>query len=218
MDFNFIAIGERKIGDYLITVVAELDALSADTYTLEVEALINGETIVIVLAENTPISDIPRVPYILRSAETEIIPIVSAFIDFNPDTLNLKSRGKYVTTYIELPRGYDINDIDSESIELNSQVPVETKPIEIGDYDSNGIPDLMVKFNQSAVQNILEVGDEVKLTLTGRLFDGTQFEGTDSIRVIRRGLLAELSILFASLHRVISQLLNLLQNNFFIYD
>ena len=76
----------------------------------------------------------------------------------------------------------------------------------------------MVKFDQSAVQNILEVGDEVKLTLTGRLFDGTQFEGSDTIQVIRRGLLADISILLASLHRVISQLLNLLQNNFFIYD
>jgi len=206
--------GERKIGDYLIQVVPEPEDLPTDTYSLIVTA--NDQTII--LAEDVPISDIPRVPYIIKSTEIEIIPIVSAFIDFNPDTLNLKSRGKYVTTYIELPRDYDINDIDSESIELNSQVPVETKPIETGDYDSNGIPDLMVKFNQSAVQNILEVGDEVKLTLTGRLFDGTQFEGSDSIRVIRRGLLADISILLASLHQVISQLLNLLQNNLFIYD
>jgi parallel beta-helix repeat protein len=213
---DIVASPERKIGDYLITVVPEPGALPTDTYTLTVEALVNGEMATVVLAENVLISDIPRTPYIITSTETEITPIIPAFIDFNPDTLNLQSRGKWVTTYIELPRGYDINDIDSESIELNCQVPVETKPIEIGDYDSNGIPDLMVKFNQSAVQNILEVGDEVKLTLTGRLFDGTQYEGSDTIQVIRRGLLANLSILFASLHRAISQLLNLLQNNFFI--
>lgn len=173
--------GERKLGNYLIQIVPEPDALPTDTYSLEVTA--NGQTIV--FAENVPISDIPRIPYILRSTETEIIPIIPAFVDFDPDTLNLKSKGQWVTVYLELPAGYNVNEIDLESIKLNGQILIEQKPIEISDYNSNGIPDLMVKFNLSAVKNVLEVGDKVEIKITGELINGKQFEGSDIIRVIK---------------------------------
>lgn len=161
--------------------------MPTDTYSLEVGALINGEIVTIVLAENVLISDIPRVPYIIRSTETEIIPVIPAFVDFDPDTLNLKSSGQWVTSYIELPIGYDINTIDLESIRLNDQIPITPEPTEIGDYDENGIPDLMVKFDRLAVQSILEVGDEAKITITGELINGKPFEGSDIIRVIDKG-------------------------------
>ncbi len=170
----------------MIQVIPEPDALPTDTYTLEVEALVNGETIIMVLAENVPISDIPRRPYILRSTETEIIPIIPAFVDFDPDTLNLKSRGQYVTVYLELPKGYEINEIDLETIRLNNQVPAELKPIAISDYDNNGIPDLMIKFNRSAVQSILELGEKIKIVISGKLNDGRPFEGSDLIRVVSK--------------------------------
>ena len=104
-----------------------------------------------------------------------------------PDTLNLKSKGRWVTSYIELPVGYDIDTIDLEGIRLNDQIPITHKPIEIGDYDENGIPDLMVKFDRSAVQSILGVGEKVKITITGKLINGKPFEGRDIIRVIERG-------------------------------
>lgn len=182
-ELNDMIIGpERKIGDYLIQVVPEPEALPIDTYSLEVTA--NGQTII--LAENVPISDIPRTPFIIRTTETEIIPIIPAFVDFDPNTLNLKSKGQWVTSYIELPSGYDINTIDLESIRLNNQIESELKPIEIGDYDNNGAPDLMVKFNRSAVQAILEVGDKVKITISGKLINEKQFEGSDIIKVINK--------------------------------
>lgn len=44
----------------------------------------------------------------------------------------------------------------------------EPWPTEIGDHDGDGIPDLMVKFDRSAVQALLEPGEEVNLTITGR--------------------------------------------------
>ncbi len=182
---DIVVLGERKIGDYLIQVVPEPDALSVNTYTLEVELLVNGEFVTVVLAENVPISDIPRRPYILRSTETEIIPIIPAFVDFDPDNLNLKSKGRWVTVYLELPIGYNVNEINLGSIRLNGQIQAEPKPTEIGDYDDNGIPDLMVKFNRLAVQNILETGDEARITISGKLNDGRPFEGSDIIKVIK---------------------------------
>ncbi len=59
--------------------------------------------------------------------------------------------------------------------------------ISIGDYDVDGVPDLMVKFDRSDVQATLEPVDEVEVTVSGQLTDGTTFEGSDTIRVIEKG-------------------------------
>jgi len=113
--------------------------------------------------------------------------VVPATIDIDPDTLNLKSNGKWITCYIELPEGYDVNDIAVASILLNGAVAAEPKPVEIGDYDADGVANLMVKFDMSAVQDLLEPADEVELTVSGELGDGTSFEGSDTIKVIDKG-------------------------------
>ena len=110
--------------------------------------------------------------------------VIEAEIDIDPDTLNLKGKGIWITAYIELPENYDVNDIDVNIILLNGEVSAESKPTEIDDYDIDEIPDLMVKFDKSDVCEILETGNEVEITITGELIDGTQFEGSDTIRVI----------------------------------
>lgn len=114
------------------------------------------------------------------------LPTIEGCADIDPDTLNLKSKGKWITCYIELPEGYDVADIDVSTIKLNDTVPAEAKPTAIGDYDGDGIADLMVKFDRSAVQALLQEG-EVELTVTGELTDETPFEGSDTIRVINPG-------------------------------
>lgn len=104
-------------------------------------------------------------------------------VDFDPDTLNLKSKGKFVTVYIELPEDFDVSDIDLFSLELNELVSPLPKPIEIGDYDSDGINDLMVKFDLQELIEVLEPGEQI-IDLTGRLWDGRPIAGFDFIRVI----------------------------------
>ena len=74
-------------------------------------------------------------------------------------------------------------DVCFSSIKLNGTVPSLPKPTQVGDYDNDGIPDLMVKFERDSVQKILTVGDKVKVTVTGRV-NGIDFEGSDYIRVI----------------------------------
>ena len=157
-------------------------------YTIDWETVSEGEEGVTVQVdsdgdgefENTFTADneLSHAEFVLQTATT---------IDFDPDTLNLKSKGKVVTVYIELPVGYDVSQIEVSSIMLNSQVQAEAKPTEIGDYDDDGIPDLMIKFDKATVQSILEVGDEVEIVVTGELTDGTPFEGSDTIRVIEKG-------------------------------
>ena len=105
------------------------------------------------------------------------------FIDFDPNILNLRARSGLVTVYIELPEGFDVRQIDVSSIRLNGFVPALSRPTAIGDYNGNGIPDLMVKFDRSAVNKVVEAGESVEITITGEV-GGITFMGTDTIRVI----------------------------------
>lgn len=114
------------------------------------------------------------------------VELITATIDIKPDTLNLSSKGKWITCYIELPDDYDVAGINVSTLLLNETVPAESEPTEIGDYDEDGITDLMVKFDRDSVQGILEVEDEVEAIVTG-VGDGTPFEGSDTIRVIDKG-------------------------------
>jgi hypothetical protein len=118
-----------------------------------------------------------------------IRPVIEATIDADPDTLNLKSQGEWISTYIELPTGYDVNNIGVSTIRLNDILSVDSSaPSQIGDHDVDGIPDLMVKFNRAQLESyiyyILGVRyGQVTLTVTGQLFDGTIFKGSDTIKV-----------------------------------
>jgi hypothetical protein len=112
---------------------------------------------------------------------------IAAVIDIDPDTLNLKSIGNWVTCYVELPEGCDVADIDVASLLLNGTVAASDEPTNVGDNDGDGVPDLMVKFPRDQVQAIVEVGDEVVLTLIGTVA-GTPLIGSDTIRVINPGV------------------------------
>ena len=119
---------------------------------------------------------------------------IRASIDISPATLNLKSRGKVITVYIELFGDYPVKDIDTDSVclskingrLLNQPLYVITPP-EVRDYDENGIPDLMVTFDRQQVISLLEDTGTVELSVCGKLRDGKPFEGRMIIRVIDKG-------------------------------
>lgn len=90
-------------------------------------------------------------------------------IDFNPNTLNIKSKNGKSTVYIELPLGYDVENINPETITLNG-VEVLKKPISIGDYDNDGILDFMVKFDRTSIlKTMSQTSDTVIVTIAGEL-------------------------------------------------
>jgi hypothetical protein len=106
-----IRIPDRKVGEYIITVVPEPDALPTDTYTLEVSLF--GESITI--AQNVRISDIPAEPYIIISTETGIIPPI---IDNIPPTTTLEiGEPKYVdamdNTYVTFTTPFTLTAEDN---------------------------------------------------------------------------------------------------------
>ena len=126
----------------------------------------------------------------IRPGECFVSTSVVATIDIDPDTLNLKSKGNWITCYIELPEGYDVNQIDVNTVTLSVEGPTSIEaalsPTEVGDYDNDTIPDLMVKFDRGAVQDVASEGSE-EMTVGGFLTDGTAFQGTDTVLVIDKG-------------------------------
>lgn len=113
---------------------------------------------------------------------------IPANIDIDPDTLNLRSNSRWITAYIELQGGYDVSDVNISATICFYRCPcnythAELHPTQIGDHDNDGIPDLMVKFDRSALIALLSMG-EATLMITGEVNGRTPFEGTDTIRVI----------------------------------
>jgi len=115
-------------------------------------------------------------------------PIIPAWIDINPDTLNLKSNGEWVTAYVTLPEGYLVEDIDVTTVEMSYNDFVSAA--EWGDI-LDGV--LMVKFDRTALRDYLgevdvDDGDkfyDISLTVRGTVA-GTPFEGSDTISVKRK--------------------------------
>jgi hypothetical protein len=110
----------------------------------------------------------------------EYSPPILAEVRIVPRTINLASKGEWITAYIWLPEDYDVADIDPNSVVLEDEIEAES--FRVDEQEQVAI----VRFSRSEVQGGLNIGD-VELTITGQLTDGTVFEGTDVIRVIDKG-------------------------------
>lgn len=98
-------------------------------------------------------------------------------LDIDPDTLNLKSEGRWITAYL---RGGNAEDIDASSLLLNDIISPAW-------WDLQNDTTLMAKFSRSYVQMIVPIADEVDIKVTGQWKDGQDFELHDTIRVIDPG-------------------------------
>jgi hypothetical protein len=118
---------------------------------------------------------------------------VEASIDCDPDTINLRSHGKWLTCYVRLPKGYDPRGMSADTILMESSLApvldpkygfVRSENSYIVDHDGDGMPERMVKFDREAIDGLLNEGTR-SLAISGKLSDGTLFEGlSDPITVI----------------------------------
>jgi uncharacterized delta-60 repeat protein len=166
--------------------VATYDGGDSNEYAWKVAIQSDGN--IVIAGEGNNGSNYDVLVLRLIGGGSESIP---ASVDIEPDTLNLKSKGKWITCYIELSDGYSVEDIDVVALMQLNRAPIDSPlatvgPSEVGDHDDDGIPDLMVKFDRQELIPFLEAGD-AELTVAGELGDGTPFEGSDTIRVIRPG-------------------------------
>lgn len=121
--------------------------------------------------------------------------VLDATVDFPIYGLNLASKGKRISSYIEVPEGYKVNEINVSTMLLNNTVPVDVKsPVTFGDYDNDTISDLTVYFDRAKVSSYVLANINVSklverrfmtitLTVTGKLNDGTPFQGSDTVKI-----------------------------------
>ena len=112
--------------------------------------------------------------------------LLVATLDFDPDALNLKSNGRWVTCYIELSDGYDPNDIDQSGVAFMDSIPAVDHPGGVEDCDGDGIEELMVKFPRAEVGAMLAPGDSVEVWVSAQV-GSLAFTATDTIRVFWPG-------------------------------
>ncbi len=115
---------------------------------------------------------------------------ISATVNITPNTLNLKSRGKFITASIKLPDGFDVNQIDGNTVQISA---IDGNAIEAISADKTMVEEiesdsyLLAKFKRENLKNVLSPGDEVNITIEGLLTSGEKFTGVDTIRVIEPG-------------------------------
>lgn len=97
-----------------------------------------------------------------------------AKLDIDPDTLNLKSKGTWVTGYLTFENATP-EDIDMSSLLLMESLSPES-------WDIQG-ETLMLKFSRQELQSLLDVGESVEISLSGKLKDDREFRVSDHIRV-----------------------------------
>jgi len=128
----------------------------------------------------------------VSSAVADDTTVIEALIDLNPKTFELDSKGKWMTAYIELTGPYtsDVGQIDIGSVILSVngyEIPAINSPVQIGDYDNDGVPDLMLKFDRQIVQSHMFVGSE-ELIISGTIGGASDdFQGSDTVTVKAKG-------------------------------
>lgn len=98
---------------------------------------------------------------------------LTASLRITPETINLQSQGKF-TAFMTLPAGYDHHDIDVSTVGCHGADALS----------GHATPGFFIaRFN---VQDLVGVmpGPAVEFVVTGELFDGTDFVGYDTVRVI----------------------------------
>jgi tetratricopeptide (TPR) repeat protein len=116
---------------------------------------------------------------------------VDADITIKPETLDLANEGIF-TAFIKLPEGYDVNDIDLNTVYCEGALAIR------GLISESDTDTYIVEFSIHDLV-YLPVGNAVMLTVTGELADGTLFEGSTTVflnpPLIRDQKIFELTIL-----------------------
>jgi hypothetical protein len=119
-----------------------------------------------------------------------IVPVLKVCVKFEPSELNLKCEGQWLNCTIKLPKGYNASDINASTILLNGTIPAVSSEL-IWNCKHTMVIGLMVSFNQTEVQQLILESTHltkgcviVELTVTGSLYNGTQFQGTGQVTVI----------------------------------
>lgn len=115
---------------------------------------------------------------LLYATKVNLLPLRSVEMEIEPDTLNLKSRGKWITAYL-VTQNASANDVNVDSLLLEGLFPYS--------WEIQNETILMLKFDREAFQEDLPVSPRLEVELTGLWNDGMEFMVSDQVTVIERG-------------------------------
>jgi hypothetical protein len=122
------------------------------------------------------------------SADVRIFVGIPTLVDVKPDALNLAGPQppSTVTAYVELPFGYDVNEVDTDSLDLLvGEATLSPTQATVGDFDEDGLADLELTFDGPSFIAALPASPNlVTATIVGDLQDGTPFRGHDIVEVV----------------------------------
>ena len=137
-----------------------------------------------------------------------VVKPISATVNIDPDTLNLNSNGKWITAYITLPKGYDIHNVDADTIKLQyggRSISAAKVTVECGV--------LVVKFDRAKVQSLFSKSiNNATITVTGKvLYNGSyvDFAGSDIIKFTDKRGSCDLEKWFKSLFDLLGDILTI---------
>lgn len=175
----------QKTGNYIIKVIPEVGVPLTETYNLEFQT---GSQI-IVLAENTPLNQIPSEGYGVGVTETGVITsFIPVAIDIKPgsypNSINLNSKGT-VPVAIFGNSTFDVHKINLTSITL-AGAPIKIKNngqlmANYEDVNKDGFVDVVIHIITKSLQLML---NDVKAELNGFLFGGKEIKGSDSVKIV----------------------------------
>jgi hypothetical protein len=131
-------------------------------------------------------------------------PAVSASLDIKlgtcPNSCNLKAKGVLPVSILGTA-DFDVSAIDPKTVQLEGVSPLRWNWKDVGtpfdgelcdchELEGDGYVDLTLKFDPEEIMAALgpvSDGDEIVLTLSGQLLDGTTLEGQDCIVILDKG-------------------------------
>ncbi len=119
----------------------------------------------------------------LKSTATEEFNVTESGIEVKvtPRTLNLKSKGRWMTVKIKLPEDMNTTDFGVEDVRVSIH-GTELTP----EWYKVGQNVIILKFNRKHVQELADGSSTLEITVTGTI-DNESFAETDTIRIINPG-------------------------------
>ncbi len=141
---------------------------------------------------------------IFAEAQVGASPFIPINLDIQPQTcpnvLNTKSRGVLPVAILG-SADFDVNEIDVSSLVLGGVSPLRSSIRDVSTpfaapcalcvctpAGGDGLDDLTLKFNRQdivAALGLIIDGQQIALTLTGNLLDGTPIQGQDCVMIIK---------------------------------